>query len=197
MPNKSIAAVRKVPALDPRTARTTNALGRALVALIQERDFDRITVQQILDRAGVGRTTFYTHFRSKEDVLFSSYERLFSALDHWLDREADGARRLFPVAEFLAHVGEMDGLVAALRGAGRLDELWSMCATYAARTIERRIAGAAANATGVPPRLVARMLAGALLEAIEWWLDHRESATPAEMDRAFHALAWRVLGARL
>src|SRR5690606_20077435 len=74
MSNKTQLRVRKVAASDPRIARTTHALGRALVDLIQEHNFDEITVQQILDRAGVGRTAFYAHYRNKEDVLHSSYE---------------------------------------------------------------------------------------------------------------------------
>jgi AcrR family transcriptional regulator len=89
-------------------ARTTEALGRALVTLLEERAFDAITVQDILDRAGVGRTAFYAHYRNKHDVLFSSYETLLARFEALLDRpSAFGApgTRLFPVAEFVAHVG--------------------------------------------------------------------------------------------
>jgi AcrR family transcriptional regulator len=71
---------------DPRAARTTGALGRALVALLEERAFDAITVQDILDRAGVGRTAFYAHYRNKHDVLFSSYEGMLAAFDGLVDR---------------------------------------------------------------------------------------------------------------
>ena len=60
---------------DRRTRRTRHKVSGALVDLIKEKRFDDITVQNLIDRAGVGRSTFYTHFRDKEDafVWFSMF----------------------------------------------------------------------------------------------------------------------------
>jgi AcrR family transcriptional regulator len=60
--------------------RTRDALGDALVALITERPFDAITVQDVLDRAGVSRSTFYTHYRDKNDLLLSDVEEFWDRL---------------------------------------------------------------------------------------------------------------------
>jgi AcrR family transcriptional regulator len=202
MPNDPPAKVRKPSGgraraagssrtTDARVVRTTDALGRALVALIEERDFHTITVQQVLDHAGIARSTFYAHYRNKEDVLQDSYERLFSHLEALLDRRAGMGARLFPLREFLEHVATSDGFVASLRRAGRVDELWLLFTDYSARIIERRL-----PTSGVPNVsrvLSARMLAGALLESTRWWLDHRTSLSPTEMDASFHALAYRML----
>jgi AcrR family transcriptional regulator len=235
MPNTSRPAVREARAarpggdpgardaraddrVDPRVARTTRALGRALVALVEERAFDAITVQEILDRAGVGRTAFYAHYRNKRDVLESSYDGLFAWCDGVLDRPSHGGpagARLFPVAELLAHVGERGALVRALGRDGLLDDGWALLAGHAARTIGRRLprwtecrgggAGGAApgdragralaGGVGAPAAapLLARMLAGALVESARWWLDRPRAATPAEVDAAFHELARGVL----
>lgn len=190
---------------DPRVARTTRALGRALIALLEEqRAFDAITVQNILDRAGVGRTAFYAHYRNKHDVLHSSYEGLLASFEGLLDRPsppgAPGAR-LFPVTEFLGHIGDREALVRALRRDGLLDDTWALLAGHAARVIGRRLGPWAAAAGGVPAAtlaalptaLVARMLAGALVESITWWQDHPGAAAPAAVDAAFHTLARGVL----
>ena len=193
MPNNVPARVRERADLDPRVARSTHALGRALIALMQERDFDEITVQQILDRAGVGRATVYAHYRNKEDALQSSYDRLFASLERMLAQAPAGAPRLFPVTELLAHVGESQGVVDALRRAGRLEEVWSLLAGHAARLIERRLAAWPGVAPAVARPLAARMLAGALVETIRWWEEHPASATPAELDAAFHQLARGLL----
>jgi AcrR family transcriptional regulator len=56
---------------DRRIRRTCERLGSALVALIQERPIDDVTVQEVLDRAAVGRSTFYLHYRDKDDLLLS------------------------------------------------------------------------------------------------------------------------------
>jgi AcrR family transcriptional regulator len=50
---------------DRRVVRTRDTLGDALVALMREKNFEKITVQEVLDRAGVGRSTFYVHYRDK------------------------------------------------------------------------------------------------------------------------------------
>lgn len=190
MSNKRGPVVRKRSEPDPRTERSTRALGRALVALIQERGFDHITVQDILDRAGVARSTFYAHYRSKEDALHSGYERLFLALEAMLERQPSGPRRLFPVRELLEHVADTRGMVEALQASGRLDEVWELCAAYAARIIERRLPRSTGQA--IPPRLLAHMLAGALVEMIRWWYGHPGVMTARRMDEAFHGMAWSV-----
>jgi AcrR family transcriptional regulator len=58
---------------DRRTNRTRKALADALVELIIEKGYEAVSVQDILDRANVGRSTFYTHFENKEELLFSGY----------------------------------------------------------------------------------------------------------------------------
>ncbi len=94
MPNKQPTNVPKSAGVGARTRRTTTALAYALIQLIQEGDgrFEDITVRQILQRAGVGRTTFYSHFRSKEDVLHSTYEGVFGAHKEQLPHDANGDR---------------------------------------------------------------------------------------------------------
>lgn len=193
MSNNAPARVRDPAEVDPRITRTTHALGRALIELIQERDFSDITVQHILDRAGVGRATFYAHYRNKEDALHSSYERLFTALEPMLARPSSIGPRLFPVTEFLDHIGEAQALADALRRAGRLEDFWALFAGHAARIIERRIVSWPGVTSPIPRPLAARMLAGALMETIRWWQDRPSAVTTAEMDAAFHVLARGVL----
>jgi AcrR family transcriptional regulator len=67
---------------DRRVRRTHRRLKEALLELIEERDFDRITVEDITERADVARSTFYSHFGSKEELLFSGF-------DAWLMGLAD------------------------------------------------------------------------------------------------------------
>ena len=66
--------------MDARVRRTRDALGNALVTLILEKPFDDITIQEVLDRAGVGRSTFYSHFSDKDDLLFSDADEFFEGM---------------------------------------------------------------------------------------------------------------------
>jgi len=62
--------------LDRRAARSRDLLLDALPGLMAERGFERLTTQNIIDRAGVGRATFYAHFDNKEELLAASVDRL-------------------------------------------------------------------------------------------------------------------------
>jgi AcrR family transcriptional regulator len=195
MPNKERTNVRKSADADVRAQRTRTALAYALIQLIQESgSFEKITVRQILARAGVGRTAFYSHFRSKEDVLHSTYEGVFGVHKQQLQHDTSVKPRLFPVTEFLDHLAGARPVIFAFRKAGLADDMKSQFTGYAADIIESRIRDLKL-ATTVQPRLAARMLAAALIESMDWWFDH-ESITPAEIDTAFHSMAQTMMGKR-
>ena len=74
---------------DRRVRRTREQLGGALAGLIQEKPFDSITVQDVLDRAGVARSTFYSHYRDKNDLFLSDADEFFehvAAMPPWSRR---------------------------------------------------------------------------------------------------------------
>ena len=86
---------------DKRIRRTRSQLSNALVALMLEKSIDKITVQEVLDRATVGRSTFYLHFRGKDDLFLCVLE---DGLEMWstaLLRKQEKSNRIAPVAEFL------------------------------------------------------------------------------------------------
>jgi AcrR family transcriptional regulator len=188
MSNNSRSIVRNAPSVDPRVSRSTLALGAALVELMLDASFKSITVQKILDRAGIARSTFYAHFRNKHDVLHSSHERMFGWLEQSLN-EPSSSGRIVPATEFLTHIAESGQLVDSLRSSGQLDEMSDLSVGYFANMIERRIRPLGGTRPSAPPALIARMLAGALMEMIKWWDTHRSTATAAQMDATFHALA--------
>src|SRR5438874_4803795 len=81
---------------DPRVLRTRTALGNALVQLMTERAFESITVQDVLDRAGVGRSNFYVHYDGKDDLLTSDVDRFFGSV---ADAIGGNSKRVLPVRE--------------------------------------------------------------------------------------------------
>lgn len=184
---------KKAPRSDPRVLRSRRALGDALVELLHERRFDDITVQDILDRAGVGRATFYAHYRNKQDVLHSGLEQLFGHLDRVLERDASRGTRLVPVREFLEHMQEADMFLASLRASGRLDEIWELSLDFVADMIRRRIEPRDAARAAMSPTLVARMLAAAFMEMVRWWLERPAREAPERLDATFHVVASAIL----
>jgi AcrR family transcriptional regulator len=87
---KVTVQVSKVP--DRRVARTQKLLRDALHSLIRERDYDSIAVKEILDRANVGRSAFYAHFRDKDELLASSIYDILGSVPSTHPKTDDGRR---------------------------------------------------------------------------------------------------------
>jgi AcrR family transcriptional regulator len=180
---------------DARVRRTRDALGDALIALMQEKPFDTITVQDVLDRAHVSRSTFYTHYSDKDDLLMSDAEEFFEALSMALSQHGDKSDRVFPVREFFAHLSDVQPFFKALVKSGKYHENMELARGHFARGIERRIAelprGKNIPANQLPA--IAFAHAGALLSLLSWWLDRGMRESPAEMDELFHRMVWNGL----
>ena len=93
---------------DERARRTRERLGGAFVALIHEKPIEDVTVQNVLDRASVGRSTFYLHFRDKNDLLLSQLEIFLETMSTALSVRREASDRVVPVAEMFAHVKNKD-----------------------------------------------------------------------------------------
>jgi len=180
---------------DARVRRTRDALGDALIALMQEKPFDTITVQDVLDRAHVSRSTFYTHYSDKDDLLMSDAEEFFEALSMALSQHGDTSDRVFPVREFFAHLSDVQPFFKALVKSGKYHENMELARGHFARGIERRLAelprGKNIPANQLPA--IAFAHAGALLSLLSWWLDRGMRESPAEMDELFHRIVWNGL----
>ena len=88
---------------DRRTNRTKRSLSEALVGLIKEKRFDDITVQNVIERADVGRSTFYSHFRDKEDLFQRDWERFLDDFAQHIDWNKAGSGPFIPVAYLFQH----------------------------------------------------------------------------------------------
>ena len=182
----------KKPKMDARVRRTRDALGDALVELMQQKPFDEVTIQDVLDRAGVGRSTFYVHFKDKDDLFMSDAEEFFEAMSLALVVHGDKSERVFPVMEFFAHVREMKNFVRSMKSAGKFHENMQLAHGHFARGIEKRME-MIARGKSIPAaqrRAIAHGHAGALISMLEFWMNHGAKEEPREMDILFHRMVW-------
>ncbi len=185
-------ATRKGPATDRRVARTHDALRAALIALILERGWDQTSVQDVCDRANVGRSTFYEHFDNKEKLLVSGLGDLHDAL-----RRQETTPGRPPAAAFgftrglIEHAYENQRLFRAVIG-----KRSGLTVQRHFRQLLIRLVGEDLATSGIPaPRResVTHYIAGALFELLTWWVDSRCSLAPQELDAIFHELTQPVL----
>jgi AcrR family transcriptional regulator len=76
---------KKQAKVDPRVLRTRQFLQDALISLIKEKGFDNVQIQEITDRAGLNRSTFYLHYRDKNDLLVKNMGYTLEQLDQTVD----------------------------------------------------------------------------------------------------------------
>jgi AcrR family transcriptional regulator len=175
---------------DRRVARSRRALKEALTDLILERGYEAVTVQDVIDRADVGRSTFYVHFLDKDDLLMAILADLeIPAPDHtawtpddpafgWtleLFRHFGSGRRLFK-----AVAGSQSGALARRETTRRLEDL-------AGAELSRVGAGRKLDALRL--EIVGRFLVGTFIGFMDWWMREENEHLPAEqVDHAFRSL---------
>lgn len=181
--------------IDRRIQRTRELLQKALIELISERGYDAITIQNIVDRANVARTTFYVHYNSKDELFMSCHEAIVNqfrfgplyplAREELLSPQApagmvaafrhleDARTRLYPIFQ-----GEDSLLIRR-----RLLRDWS------AQEIEANLRAAFVEAEStIPLDMLATYLAGAQIALMQWWLEKRQPYTAENMAQIFHRL---------
>jgi AcrR family transcriptional regulator len=181
---------------DRRVPRTRAMLQQALMSLIPKKDYDAITVQDVCDAANVGRSTFYEHFTSKDDLKRSGFEHLRKEL---ADRQRNVLatpgdirdRSLsFSLAMF-EHARDYRPLHRALvRGRGGAIALCSI-RQILSDLVRDELAATGGNGSldTVPRELVVQHVVGAFMAVLTWWLDGGAKLPPQQIDAMFRRLA--------
>jgi AcrR family transcriptional regulator len=171
---------------DRRSVRTRSSLERSLLALIRRKPYEAITVQEICDGADIGRSTFYAHYRGKDDLKRSGLEHLRSALVDAQNGPTDSRLR-FSLALFEHARAHLDVYRALKRGRGErvaLNRVRQIVAEVVREEPEMR-----ANRSDVAAEVAQHYLAGAYMAVLTWWLDGGARLPPATVDAIFRRFA--------
>jgi AcrR family transcriptional regulator len=188
---------------DRRIRRTQQLLEAALLSLIKEKDFDTISVQEIIDRANVGRATFYAHYDNKEDLLESGFDGLLAALRE-RQREARSrgsepdAQLLGFSRHLLAHADEHRDIFPAMvsrRGGALIQHLLRNLLVKVVREDVKEVAAVKGGARSVPEEAIVQFIAGSLFGLMMWWLGGKRRLSVEEVDGLFRRLALPALKA--
>ncbi|MBL8020572.1 MAG: TetR family transcriptional regulator [Leptospirales bacterium] len=188
---------------DRRIARSRKALHMALMQLLETEPYHEITVQQILDRADVGRSTFYGHFHDKDQLLvwgISNLERdLIALTDKEMTRRTQSARRRTHAADarerifvlslaLFEHAESHKGVYRSLKAGGAWYVVRAGFEAMLARLIQPEIRKLKNVARPVPSELLLHFLSATAVEVLTWWMERSPKLPAQQVARAYRRL---------
>ncbi len=172
-----------------RSQRTRELLLDCMYRLALEKDYSEITVQELLDRTGVARSTFYAHFRDKEDLLLAGYDSI--GIPHTRVDEICGDRRvvldvsawLFAATE--RHAALTTSFFSSPSQGVILAHLENILIIQVREHYQKH---GLYDAQGVRGEVVVRCFVGALIGLWLWWVRHDYPCSAQEITEAFDKL---------
>jgi AcrR family transcriptional regulator len=169
--------------------RTKASLHDALIGLAREKPYPSIAVKDILNRANVGRSTFYAHFRDKDDLLESGIYEVVQSVRGRLGAQSTIDRLLAFSLPLLKHIDEHRHAAGPeMKREGRLvmharlgEALRNLIADDLSVFLAR-------SKQGAPVDLVAQHVASTFVLVLNWWVETDRGLTPASVDARFRSL---------
>ncbi len=182
--------------MDRRQQKTRAAIFSAFTSLLAEKSYSKITVQEIIDAANVGRTTFYAHFETKDDLLKELCEELFghiisSAMDcthtHGLYSDGNAPESVF--CHLLQHLQENDNNIIGLLSCESSEIFLRFFKDSLNGLIRSQFVNQDRKAnTDIPQDFLINHISGSFVEMVLWWIKGRMKQTPADLDRYFRSV---------
>lgn len=171
---------------DRRSQRTRHLLGAALVELIREKDYGTITVSDIIERANVGRSTFYAHYRDKDALFVGELDRVIEILSQRIPGQEEIP--FFPSLGLFRHVGEEFELYKSLLWTPGIDFLIKHLQKSISQRVEQGLQNSGRKFE-IPHPVLASFIAGSFLTLLKWWLENKMIYSAEQMDETFRKLA--------
>ncbi len=186
--------------VDRRSMRTRNALSEALMEILAERGWDDIAVQDVCERANIGRSTFYSHYPNKDALLQGGLNGLQAELQRQARTRSDnpssggGRAQGFGFAPgLIEHALEQRAVFRGLIGRRSGYAVQQRFREMVIRLVSNELP----TSTGSFPRqAVARYLAAAFVELLSWWVEQRAPMPSTELAALFDELARPALERR-
>jgi AcrR family transcriptional regulator len=170
---------------DRRSQRTRHALSEAFVQLLKEKGYSAITVSDLIERANIGRSTFYSHYRDKDDLFVAQLERMIDVLSHHMPNQKEVP--FFPSLGLFRHVGEEYELYRAIVWTPGIDLFVKHLQTSLSHRIEQGF-HESGRKFHVPIPVMANFIAGSFHTLLKWWLENKMIYSPEQMDEIFKKL---------
>lgn len=175
-----------IPSSDRRVQRTRRSLRDALISLLVEHGWDGINIQNLCERADVGRSTFYIHFQNKEELLVSGFNDLRAGLRaQAAENNMGSSGSLVFVRGLIEHVYEQRTLFRAIIGRRSGHVVQKRFREMVNQLVEEEVS---LTVAGWQRDAGARYVAGALVELLAWWVDAGNARSADDIEHLFYQL---------
>ncbi|PDT10227.1 TetR/AcrR family transcriptional regulator [Rhizobium sp. M1] len=175
--------------VDRRVARTRAALHRALISLILKKGYDPVTVEEICEAANVGRSTFYLHYASKDDLKQHGLDGLRRQLADTAARAGQGETFGFSLAMFehaRDHIDLYRALADSRGGAVALGTIREILSDLVRDDLTADPANRSSDT--ILREFAVQYVVGAYMAVLTWWLDGGAKLPPHQMDAMFRRM---------
>lgn len=177
---------------DPRIARTKNRLHSALIAILDTKRLEDITIAEIIATSGVSNATFFRHYADKMALFQAVFERMIFEVNDLITPALASGNHLQGAMRICEHVASHPQVYRFLLGGGAADQMRAVLLENALE-IEEIDRQSRTTALGIPSRLVSNFMVSALLAIIGWWLDEQESVSMEDAASLMHDLVFRPI----
>lgn len=182
--------------MDRRQKKTREAIFKAFSELLAQKSYNRVTVQEIIDAADVGRTTFYAHFETKDDLLKELCGELFdhimqSAADcthtHGLYSDSDTPESVF--CHLLQHLQENDNNILGLLSCESSELFLRYFKNSLNQLLSAQIVDWTKQGCGqVPQDFLTNHISSSFVDMVQWWLKGGRKQSPEQLTAYFEAV---------
>lgn len=180
--------------IDQRAARTRGQLARALIALSQAGDIDSLGVGDIARTAGVGRSTFYAHFKDRDDFFRRSFAGMIGLCD--TRAREDCSDDVLPVGHLMHHIAGNRIFATSVARSRALETMLVAGEARLRQIAEARLEGLRPDLPCETRRQMAVFLAGGLIGQMRLWLSSGGTGSPEALIAAHRALSAAVVSAQ-
>jgi AcrR family transcriptional regulator len=184
---------------DGRVRRTERRLRDAIVSLIHEKSYPAIVVDEILERADVGRSAFYAHFPNKDALLASGIEKMLRATaprpsPPSVARFSKALWFSFPVFEYIGRCRHAADAKMDSKGRSIVHEhLRGVLTDQIRDEVRAAMHRADGQRAAIPPELATEYIVATFILVLNWWVESRSRLAAREVDDVFLALVGPAL----
>ena len=180
--------------MDRRQRKTREAIISAFTALIEKQAYHKITVEDIIREADIGRATFYAHFETKDYLLKSLCADLFGHIIDTAVGKAEGEPCTLGGAadsvylHLFRHIGENHGNILSLLGSENNGIFMKYFKDELLRLIRESRGSTAIESSDLPVDYIENHIAATFVETVNWWIKGGVKCSPEEINRCFEAV---------